>query len=55
MFRESEIDGKKLADIINDFYNNPEKLENMSICYEKIEKKNASELIVNYVLEDLGV
>lgn len=55
MFRENEIDGKKLAEIINDFYNNPEKLENMASNYERIQKKNASELIVNHILEDLGV
>ncbi|MCX7990763.1 MAG: undecaprenyldiphospho-muramoylpentapeptide beta-N-acetylglucosaminyltransferase [Proteobacteria bacterium] len=55
LYRENEIDGKKLAELIDDFHNHPEKLELMAKNYEKIDIKNSSEIIVDYILEDAGV
>lgn len=55
VFREEEIDGEKLAEIINDFCNNPEKLFNMAIQYDSIKKKNSTEFIVNQIVEEISV
>lgn len=55
VFIENEIEGKKLAEIINYLYDNPQKLKEMSKNIEKLSFKNSSELIVNYILEDLKI
>jgi len=54
IFQEKEINGKKLAETIIDFYENPLKLEEMSKNLSKLDFKKASEEIVNYIMEDLG-
>lgn len=55
LFRENEINPEMLAKIIVDFYNHPEKLEDMAKGYDKFEIKNSAEIIVNKIMEDLGV
>ncbi len=54
VFQEKEMDSKRLAEIIADFLNNPDKLEKMSKNMESFAFRNAAEEIVNHIMEDLN-
>jgi len=55
MFREKDINEAKLASILMELYENPERLQEMSKRAESFKLTNPAQKIVNFILEDIGV
>ncbi len=55
LFREKDINEVKLANILTELYENPEKLLEMSERAESFTLTNPAQRIVNFILEDIGV
>jgi UDP-N-acetylglucosamine--N-acetylmuramyl-(pentapeptide) pyrophosphoryl-undecaprenol N-acetylglucosamine transferase len=55
MYREKDINESKLAGILMELYEKPEKLQKMSERAESFTLRNPAQEIVNFILEDIGV
>lgn len=55
MYREKEIDKSLLVSILNELYENPEKLQKMSERAGSFQLDNPAEKIINIIMEDIGV